>query len=737
MASTTHTLKTYYSYILRVGYGAISPSDEALVNTLSASVDAGTIGLSAAQASIARLAINTTSVGVMSYQFFTGATLRNSGLDYLVSPTGPNPNNLNSAYYQVFNIENRYINFAINLASSGGEGAARFAGTYGALTLRDAVTKAYAEIFGNIPTAGKLDDLLNTQVANGLGGTESRAEYFAYYGRDGLNGQATKAAAIGWLLAQSAKENVGPYAQAMSAYLADLGPDGVAQFHTDLITSYGTPPAPPAPGATIAFTAAQSVSTTAGDPALKSTDLSDTITGTAGVGVGQSVLSGKGADTITVGGISYGLIQTTDGGDTVTIGSLGTSPPILGSPSQSGRVQLTGGNDTVRVNGTLAAGTSITADGVGNSLYLSGSGAVGEGAVSGFQTVYVQGPSSMTALNITGQEVVYVMAGPVIVANGRVDVKQSTNGFTVLKDTAYGVEITYPSTGTQADSSGRLQQVPGGTEIAKVHLDNFSGAVTTQVNSSVGNSSFGFYSVNGGFVTVRGQAIQALELNVDSNSTTGMITGVNAFQTGSIAQSFLGSAYVPKLIIQGVGSLTAQISRGFTTVDATAAGDFNLRYEGAPVSFLFSSGVDTLNIQLEGARSTASKIAFGSGADTLVVSGGFSNLNVANDTVTPPPEVSGFKKGIDHLVLDGVVTSVTPNVQQYADGATNLRDALIQVSSHVSANTASVFTLGADTYIYRQDTLIGVNSGDGLIKLVGVTGVSLATGAAVGDVHYG
>jgi hypothetical protein len=747
--TTLQTLKTYYSDILRVSYNAIPSADAALLTTLSTSVDNGGSTLAAAQAAVARLAINTTSVAVLSYQFFTGATLRTSGLDYLISPQGANANNLNAAYYQAFNIENRYINFAVNLAVAG-EGAVRFAQNYGALTLRDAVAKAYGEIFGVTATSAKLDELLNVQVPNGAGGTITRAQYFALYGHDGVDGVGTKAAAIGWLLAQAAKEDTGTYAKANDAFLADLGPDGVALFHTDLIAAYGPPAAAPTPGATIAMGTSQSVSTTASDSTLKSTDLADTITASSGVGAGQSLLAGKGVDTITLGGTSYGQIQTADGGDTVTIASLGSTTATLGVPSQSGSVQLLGGGDTVRVTGTLAAGTSITAEGVGNSLYLGGtptadsSGVIPTGTISGFQTIYVQSPDAMRGVNVTGGlEVVYDAVGAGFAAGSNVTINQATNGLTVLKDTAYGVTITYPSVGVDALPSGQYVQRAGGTTVAQVHLDHFTGAPTTVVSANLG--SFGSYSANGGSITVRGEAIQTVELSIDSNSTAGMIAGVDVFRTGSIVQSFSMSAYVPNLVIKGVGSLTAQISTGFANVDASAAGDFNLTYAGAPGSFLFSSGTDTLRIELPFSGATASKIVFGSGVDTLIVSGSsFANLNITNSVVDTPPQIFGFKAGVDHLVLDGLVTGVTVSVQQYADGAPSLSQALIQVSAHVAAGSSAVFTFGGDTYVYHQDATVGVNmvgagggTGDGLIKLVGVTGLSLATGAAVGDIHFG
>jgi serralysin len=164
------------------------------------------------------------AVAVLSYEFFTGKTPTAAGMDYLVSPTGPNPNNLNSAYYQAFNIENRYINFAVNLGKYG-EGATAFTANYGALSLFDATRKAYATIFGLIPTDDKIHALIDT-----------RADYFASYGGDGAGGQGTKAAMVGWLMAEAVKADVGVYAKSADAMFADQATHNV--FGVDLIGVY-------------------------------------------------------------------------------------------------------------------------------------------------------------------------------------------------------------------------------------------------------------------------------------------------------------------------------------------------------------------------------------------------------------------------------------------------------------------------------------------------------------------
>lgn len=171
---------------------------------------------------------DTVSVALMAYQFFTGKIPSEAGIEYLVSPDGPNPNNLNSAYYEKFNLENRYINFSVNLGKLG-EGAAKFAADYGALSLADATKKAYATIFGVTPTDAKVGLL--------LGG--GRDAYFDSYGKDGLNGLGTKAAMVGWLLAEAEKANIGTYALSNAAFLTDLA-DG-ATFAVDMIGVYGKP----------------------------------------------------------------------------------------------------------------------------------------------------------------------------------------------------------------------------------------------------------------------------------------------------------------------------------------------------------------------------------------------------------------------------------------------------------------------------------------------------------------
>jgi len=186
----------------------------------------GKIGVSlttaGAIAEVVKAADATTSVAAMAYEFFTGKIPSLGGIDYLVSPTGPNANNLNSAYYQSFNLENRYINFAVNLGKVG-EGKDAFAAKYGSLSLFDATREAYKTIFGGAPTDAKVHALIDTRV-----------DYFASYGGDGATGIGTKAAMVGWLLAEAQKADIGVMARSTNAWLTDLA-DGSAPFAIDVL----------------------------------------------------------------------------------------------------------------------------------------------------------------------------------------------------------------------------------------------------------------------------------------------------------------------------------------------------------------------------------------------------------------------------------------------------------------------------------------------------------------------
>ncbi len=751
MATTLQSLKTYYDNVMRSDFAHIPATHQTLLANLSTQVDGGALTLAAAQAQVVKLAIDTTSVASLAYNFFTGSTPFHHGFDYLVSAGGANPNNLNSAYYQAFNVDNRYINFAMNLGKAG-EGATWFNANYGALTMSQAVSKAYAEIFGITPDATKVNALLNDQVPNGQGGTYTRQQYFASYGGDGLEGVGTKAAMVGWLLAAAAKEDIGTYAKANDAFLADLALDGVALFRSGLVAAYGTP-APGTTGVTLTVAGDKSVSPTATDPTLKSTANNDTITVTGDVAAGVTIDAGAGRDTITAKGV-LGTLTTTDGGDTLVLNDVLSTPAGLGVPAQFGSVTLGADNNVVTLKGLVAAGTSLTAAGTNNVLHVDHTGytssVTSSGTISGFQTIYMHSP---TMQKVEGATVIYSVISAPEYAGQNANISVNNKEVVVLKDTSNGANVG-------------MRAPDGGGAKADVHLQNFTGAPTTAVSHFANG-----YAPNGGVISfvVGSDAAPdrnaTLVLHVDSNSTAGLIYGYSSVPSGS--GNFRGP--LDNLTIVGAGKLTAQIASNFVNVDATQAGDLTLTYEAktstTAQTFRLGDGTNDLSIYFSGNATqpltpAAVKFYLGAGTDTIRLattaiespgdisatsSSSLNNLHIRdNVTLNAPPEIIGFQKGVDHLVLDAQAHALTANVQTYADGKATLTDALLAVSANVAGGTVAVFTWNGDTYVYAQDASAGVTmggiggaTGDGLIKLVGVTGLTVGTGAGSYDIHYG
>ena len=714
--ATLQVLGTAYSDVARVGFSAIPPADLAKLQTLAQQVDASAISLADARTEIGKMVVGSTSVATISYAFFAGFTPTMVGLDYLVSPNSSNGNNLNSAYYQTFNTGNRYINFAVNLGKYG-EGAARFANAYGALDLTATLSKAYAEIFGVTPTADRVNSLLNDQVANGVGGTYSRAEYFASYGQDGLSGVGTKAALIGWLLSEAAKADQGVYAKANDAFLADLAADGQAAFKVDLLGVYGQQPTF-ASGATIAVTDSQSVAPDAATPSLRSTADNDTVTGTDS-NASQSIATSGGHDTVTFMGVVGGYIDGGDGNDTISVGQLNAAVDVLGG-APNGKISGGAGNDLITV-GKMINGAIIDGGAGDDTLVM--------GADSGlFDKTKITNVEHLVLNNFK----LLITSNTGVSTITPVDVF----GYTGLRDitlkSANSVRIDNIADGVALKMDG----ISGGTLTANYHEDLvFSGMSSIAVGARNVHAYLSGVTTSSANPTklVVGANDGALILHVQSDSVLDTIHSQrSASKAGTLAP----------LVITGVGRLTAAVDAG--NVDASASAGVNLTrvgplFNSTPTTILLSGENDRVAADL---RSTSNQTyTLGGGADVFTIYQDglspprFSNLLVSDSKLSSMVTITDFAKGVDKVDLTSAIPAVSAAVSVGA--ATTLEQALINASGAISANGTGVFEYNGDTYIYHQDATVGVNTGDGLIRLVGVTGLTVGTGAANVDIHYG
>lgn len=234
MAYTYKQLSTAYAAV----HGGIEPTGEIasqlLLMTNASFTDQQRLAF------ILDSADSSTAVAVLSYQFFTGKSPTAQGLTYLINSSG-NGADLNDPYYARFNLENRYMNFAANLAL-GGEAASAFLGQYGAMSYADYVASIYETIIGSTyAKAAGLDpvatiaaiiarqDLILTsaQSAGMITATSTQAQIDL----------ALKVATAAYLLAEGAKADVGAYAGAANNFMLALA-TGQATYNTDITKTY-------------------------------------------------------------------------------------------------------------------------------------------------------------------------------------------------------------------------------------------------------------------------------------------------------------------------------------------------------------------------------------------------------------------------------------------------------------------------------------------------------------------
>ncbi|WP_269716604.1 hypothetical protein [Caulobacter sp. NIBR2454] len=345
--STYTTLDSIYRNLHRIPADKpLSTDAAAQLKMMADGIDAGKAGqvgtgwnFNGALAWILDSVNATSAVAAATYGFMTNTSITGGGLDYLVSAYGSNPNNLNSDYFKGFSLENRYINFAVSIAKEPGS-QAKFLTDFAPLSLAETLKKAYGQIFGTSKTDAEFSAML----------TPERAAYFASYGGDGADGVGTKAALIGWLLAEAVKADTGPYAQATKNLLLDIAGDGDAPSSTRFLENWGPggdyapggAADPGLPGGKVTIQNDWNVDvsnpTNASNVHAVATDGDDVIISTTGLALGVTVATGGGNDTISIsGGLTRGDIDSGAGNDVITVSGA------------DGQINTGTGNDWVQV----------------------------------------------------------------------------------------------------------------------------------------------------------------------------------------------------------------------------------------------------------------------------------------------------------------------------------------------------------------------------------------------------
>ncbi len=167
-------------------------------------------------------------------------------------------------------------------------------------------------------------------------------------------------------------------------------------------------------------------------------------------------------------------------------------------------------------------------------------------------------------------------------------------------------------------------------------------------------------------------------------------------------------------VVSGNGALTVDAGAGNDIVNLTAGTATTTDAHSATITL--GEGNDRLNVtSLENLTGTGLAVTAGSTAEQIEA----ANTALAASMVT----VADFNTSQDVLSFTGLTLASFDNVELGNIGAAgSLAEALGLVSAGLATGeNAAVFNHGGNAYVYTADTDAGVDAGDGLIQLTGVS----------------
>jgi S-layer protein len=696
----------------------------------------------------------TTSLAVLSYQFFTGKSPTKAGLDYLTnSPT--NPNDLNDAYYAQFGIENRYINFAANLGVAG-EGASGFAAKYGTLSFAAYVASIYETIIGSayaraggIDPAAAIADIISRQAAI-LATAQSSGMITPGMSQAQID-LALKAATAGYLMGEAVKADVGVYASAANNFLVALV-NGNPTYNTDVVATYaGLPgqsggagqavstgfsfsgaPAPFGPTvSSITFALTAAADTFTGD------SLADTFTATdTTLTAGDNLDGAGGTDSLTItaaGALSTPVatiknIETASivGADAVTLDTTGWTGLASLTTQAVGALSLTSAPATaISATDTSQLNAAITVDGGSRQTVASSHNTGG--------TITLGGTTATPGAIVVTSSVDDGASGGLITVNGgtTVSVTQTASnaaGTTVAAESAVTVnggasttQVTVIQAPLQAANTA-VAAVAGRPAIAAV-----TGAPGTQAVTAVTGISASSAVADAAGISANG-AVSIID-NFYNTTNANHIAAVTLSNYG--AGSKIWSAALTSLSLTGTaGTLALDVGPTPNPVRTSLALTVNGLSGGNAITDTRNE-ITSLNVTATGAASILAAFADTSLASLTVKGDQTFRLSAINGSLTSiaVSESAGFNDGASTALTGFAARGAAATLTTTSSGAITVSlDSTTQ--SFVGASGVDTIRISSTTDA-TQTITGGSSSADELIVEGGAYALSAATGIKV------
>jgi|GEM_PF-2100752 len=718
MAYTYEQLRLAYAAV----HGGIEPTSEVASQLMQLTADA-TVTDAQRMSYILNSADDSTSVAVLTYQFFTGKSPTAVGVSYLVNST-TNAADLSDAYYAPLNLENRFMNFAGNLALVG-EAKDAFASQYGAMSFASYVASIYDTIIGNAqaravgldPAAIILDiiarrDLLLTSArsAGMISDTSTQAEIDL----------ALKAATAAYLLAEGIKADVGIYAASTNNFMLGLA-KGDTVYNTDITETYKPTVTSGSSGKGVAVDNPPDPVTLPGGPSDPNPPTQEpepssrtfTLTGGADTFTGETL-----GDTFSATHLTFNATDALDGGagaDSLTITATTGATYALPAASVTSIETATISNNA-GLAGDVSAWTGLnqvnTTSAGEYDLKLAGSTSLTATVTAlGANTFAIDGGKTLD-VTITGATTAALSIGAITAATGAINISRETTGAVA----AGRIDVTG---GTSVTVIQKAANTAGTTQTNGVVTVNGS-ADTTSVTVKADKAA----TANGSTAGITAARVTINDVNTGSTTQAGTITkasvdGYSAFTFKGTGLTDLSLAHGSGDILINNGGLSAPTNKtldltlnGLTGGEMEDAGVYTTLNvttgsEASTLSYLSLRGLTTLNIEgdsrltLGGNRASSLETVTISGAAGLTATLTNATLTKIDasattgaNTLTIDADKASFAggSGVDTITLSATTVSKAIDLGA-ADDVLTLADGTTTPTSAISGGT------GTDTLV--------------------------------------
>ncbi len=462
---------------------------------------------------------------------------------------------------------------------------------------------------------------------------------------------------------------------------------------------------------------------------------------TAESGNNLTFTGGSGNDRVTIGAMSNltAADQLSGGAGTDT---LRTSDTAISSSEQALLAAETSGFERLDFSATTSVSVDMTDLSIFDTIVFSSATTATAGTGATAESAGAAGSAAHTISGVdTGDAI--IISGAIIGGAG-----ESLAAVTAEVDAGNGgvaiVLAPEVDNGTNAVSITFSANITGGAGGSYTGTTNVSAASAGDGGDAIDAASFETVTL----ITTQNSTASLTSLTIAGGAAGSVVAGANGGLAG-VAGSSVVVGTNGKIVVQGAIDLDLGTIAGTNaTIDANAfTGDLTVVLEAGANTFIGGSGDDVVT----GAN----------GLDTYTLGAGADRVNIGVETTTTASDaaangtsfesITDFNIAVDVLnfiaidesaLTESIVTNATAvvgtaainaeGIASFATADDTLAERITAVEAAIATGTATegqmaVFEHAGSTYVFVSNGGDGVEAGDAIVKLTGVTGVTTTT----------